>query len=29
MDSSYYLLGFYCAVFFYYLVLYKPFLRLY
>ena len=29
MDSLYYLLGFYCAVVFYYLVLYKPFLRLY
>jgi len=29
MDSLYYLLGFYCAVVFYYLVLYKPFLSLY
>ncbi|MBN2324835.1 MAG: YeeE/YedE family protein [Spirochaetes bacterium] len=29
MDSFYYLLGFYCAVYFYYLVLYKPLLRFY
>ena len=29
MDSLFYLLGFYCAVVFYYLILYKPFLKLY